>query len=162
MSLPLPLDSCCSMSLVSQSHADVICQKSPQWTYQRLKQPIPLAVVTSATQLKAIAVLQVPITWESGQSSIFSMLVVPNLAWPILFGQNHLCQTQAVTDHANYHTGFNHHTLNFTVNCRNSSPFKAFPSSASIPNSGGSGPGVNITCLLTSTPELFAIKAELE
>ena len=32
VSLSLPLDSCCSVSLVSQSHADVICQKSPQLT----------------------------------------------------------------------------------------------------------------------------------
>ena len=80
VSLLLPLDSCCSVSLVSQSHADVICQKSPQLTYQRIEQPIPVAVATSANQLKAIAVLQVPITWENGQSPIFSMLVVSNLA----------------------------------------------------------------------------------
>ena len=94
------------MSVVSQSHEDVICQKSPQLTYQRLEQPIPVAVATSATQLKAIAVLQVPITWENGQNSNFSVLVVPNLAWPILFGQNHLSQTQTVTDHANYRVRF--------------------------------------------------------
>ena len=93
VSLPLPLNSCCSVSLVSQSHADVICQKSPQLTYQKLEQPISVAVVTSATQLNAVAVLQVRISWENGQSSIFSMLVVPNLAWPILFGQNNLSQT---------------------------------------------------------------------
>ena len=154
VSLPLPLDSCCSVSLVSQSHANVICQKSLQLTYQKLEQPIPVAVATSATQLKAIAVLQVPFTWEieNWQSSIFSMLVVPNRASPILFGQNHLCQTQAVTDHANYRVRFNHQALNFTVNFRNSCLFEAFPSLASIPNSSGSGPGVNITCLLTPTP----------
>ena len=80
------------------------------------------------------------------------MLVVPNLAWPILFGQNHLRQTQVVTNHANYRVRFNHQALNFTMNCRNSSPFEAFPFLASIPNSGGSVPGINITCLLTSTP----------
>ena len=80
------------------------------------------------------------------------MLVVPNLAWPILFGPNHLSQTQAVTDYANYRVRFSHQALTFTVNCRNSCPFEAFPSLASILNSGGSGPGVNITCLLTSTP----------
>ena len=77
------------MSLVSQSHADVICQKSPQRTYKKLEQPMPVAVTTSATQLKAIAILQVPVTWENGQSLNFSMLVVPNLAWFILSGQNH-------------------------------------------------------------------------
>ena len=71
VSLPLPLDSCRSMPLVNHSHADVICQNSPQLIYQKLEQPIPVAVATSATQLKATAVLQVPITWENGQSSIF-------------------------------------------------------------------------------------------
>ena len=59
------------MSLVSQSHADVICQKSPQLAYQRLEQIIPVAVATLAIQVKAIAVLQVLITWKSGQSSLF-------------------------------------------------------------------------------------------
>ena len=89
-----------------------------------------------------------------GKAQFFSMLLVPNLAWPILSGQNHLSQTQAVTDHANYRVRFNHQALNFTVNCRNSSPFEAFPSLASIP--GGSGQGVNVTYLLTSTPFLNA------
>ena len=93
--------------------------------------------------------LQVTITWENGQSSIFFNV---GGAWPILFGQNHLRQTQAVIDHANYCVTFNHQTLNFTVNCRNSSLFEAFPSLASIPNSGGPGTSVNSTCLLTSTP----------
>ena len=152
VSLPLPLDSSCSTSLISQSHADVICEKSPQLTYQKLEQPIPVAVATLATQLEAVAVLQVPITWENGQSSIFPMLVMPNLTWSISFGQNHLGQTQAVTDHANYHVRFNYQALNFTVNCRNSSLFEAFPSSADILNSGESASGANITCLLTSTP----------
>ena len=145
-------DSCCSVSLVSESHAQIICQNLLSWLTQSLEQPVPVAVATSATQLKAIPVLQVPITWENGQSSIFSVIVVPNLAWSILFGQNHLSQTQAVTDHTNYCVRFNHQELNFTVNCRNSCPFEAFPSLASIPNSGGSGPGVNVTCLLISTP----------
>ena len=81
---------------------------------------------------------------------------------PNLFGQSHLSQTQAVTDHANYRVRFNHQALNFTVNCRNSSPFEAFPSLASIPNSGGSGPGVNVTCLLTSTPLPNALKQRVQ
>ena len=141
------------------SHADINCQKSPQLTYQKLEQPIPVAVATSALQLNATALLQVPNTWENRQSSIFSMLVVPNLAWPILFIQNHLSQTQAVTDHANYCVRFNHQALNFTVN---SSPFEAFPSLASIPKSGGSVPGVNVTYLLTSTPLPDAPKQQVQ
>ena len=132
------------------------------WLTRGWSNPIPVAVATSAIQLQAIAVLQVPVTLENGQSSIFSILVVPNLAWPTLFGQNHLSQTEAVTDDANYRARFNHQALNFTVNCRNSSPFEAFPSLESIPNSGGSGPGVNVTCLLTSTPLSNAPKQRVQ
>ena len=61
------------------------------------------------------------------------MLVVRNLAWPIRFGQVHISPTQAVSDHANYRVRFDHQALNFTVSCRNSSLFEAFPSLASIP-----------------------------
>ena len=48
------------------------------------------------------------------------------------------------------------------MNCRNSGPFEAFPSLASIPNSGGLGPGVNVTCLLTSTPLSDAPKQRVQ
>ena len=71
VSLPLPLDSCCSVSLVSQSHADVICQKSPQLTYQRLEQPIPVAVATSATQLKALLYYRFQVPGRMGKAQFF-------------------------------------------------------------------------------------------
>ena len=33
--LPLPIDSCCSISLVSKAHADFICQKCPNLTFTK-------------------------------------------------------------------------------------------------------------------------------
>ena len=88
--LPLPLDSCCSLTLVSQAHADVICKIHPAMKFTKLSTPLPVSVANPQAQLQAIGTLQVPIIWDNGRPSIFSMLVVPNLAWPILFGQNHL------------------------------------------------------------------------
>ena len=100
VALPLPLDSCCSLSLVSKAHAHTIAQKHPQLTFTKLPSPLPVAVATPSSQLQATGAMQVPIVWENGCPSIFSMLVVPGLAWPILFGQNHLRKTQAYTNHA--------------------------------------------------------------
>ena len=35
VSLPLPLDSCCSLSLVSKAHADIVAQKHPHLTFTK-------------------------------------------------------------------------------------------------------------------------------
>ena len=77
--LPLPLDTCCSLSLVSKAHADIICQKYPHLQFTKLETPLPVAVATPNSQLKAIGILPVPIVWESGKPCTFSTLVVPQL-----------------------------------------------------------------------------------
>ena len=64
-----------------------------------------------------------------------SMLVVPGLAWPILFGQNHLRKTQAHTNHAALQVYFADPQLNFTVKCRDANPLDAFPSLRNQPSS---------------------------
>ena len=87
--LPLPLDSCCSVSLVSQNHAKTVVKFNPALHFTKLEQPIPVSVAGPNSSLSAVGVLHGPIVWESGQSALFTMLVVPNLTWPILFGQNH-------------------------------------------------------------------------
>ena len=78
--LPLPLDSCCSLSLVSQAHAEVISHTHPTMQFTKLATPLPVSVANPHAQLQDIGTLQVPIIWENGRASIFSMLVVPNLA----------------------------------------------------------------------------------
>ena len=141
VSMPLPIDSCCSISLVSQAHADFICQKCPNLTFTKLPNPIPVAVATPVSKLSAVGVLQVPITWENGRPSVFSMLVVPGLSWPILFGQNHLRMTQAHTDHAELTVHFRDPALGFTIKCRDSNPLQAFPSLSSPPAQTGQKQG---------------------
>ena len=42
--LPLPLDSCCSVSLVSRSHADLVASKCPKLKYQSLENPIAVSI----------------------------------------------------------------------------------------------------------------------
>ena len=154
VALPLPLDSCCSFSLVSKAHAEIIAQKHPQLTFPKLQSPLPVAVADPSSQLTAIDVMQVPIIWENGRPSIFSMFVVPGLAWPILFGQNHLCKTQAHTNHAALQVYFADPQLNFTVKCRDANPLDVFPSLRNQPSSSASqgSPSTHVTCLLTAMP----------
>ena len=162
VSLPLPIDSCCSISLVSQAHADFICQKCPNLTFTKLPNPIPVAVATPVSKLSTVGVLQVPIIWENGRPSVFSMLVVPGLSWLILFGQHHFRMTQAHTDHAELTVHFRDPALGFTIKCRDSNPLQAFPSLSSPPVQTGqkqesgeqpfSRPSVNVTRLLTAFP----------
>ena len=154
VALPLPLDSCCSLSLVSKAHAEIIAQKHPQLTFTKLQSPLPVAVANCSSQLTAIGVMQVPIIWENGRPSIFSMLVVPGLAWPILFGQNLLRKTQAHTNHAALQVYFADPQLNFTVKCRDANPLDAFPSLRNQPSSSASqgSPSTHVTCLLTAMP----------
>ena len=92
--------------------------------------------------------MQVFIAWENGKSVIVTMPVVPNLAWPILFGQNQLCQTNARIQCKDLKVNFADSALGFEVSCYDSTPLHSFPvlhSSKSPPYSSA-----NITCLLTS------------
>ena len=162
--LPLPIDSCCSLSLVSKAHADVIAQKHPHLTFTKLQSSLRVAVANPSLQLKAIGLMEVPIIWENGRPSIFSMLVVPGLAWPILFGQNHLSKTKADTDHSGLTVHFADPPMNFTVTCRDTNPLDAFAllrnqtsSSAPLGPSSSLSQGsstANVTCLLTAMPSL--------
>ena len=154
VAFPLPLDSCCSLSLVSKAYAELIAQKHPQLTFTKLQSPLPVAVANPSSQLTAIGVMQVLIIWENGRPSIFSMLVVPGLAWLILFGQNHLCRTQAHTNHAALQVYFADPQLNFTVKCCDANPLDAFPSLRNQPSSSVSqgSPSTHVTCLLTAMP----------
>ena len=128
--LHLPLDSCCSLSLVSKAHVEVICKTHPTMQFTKLSTPLPVSVANPHAQLKAIGTVQVPIIWENGRASIFSMLVVPHLAWPLLFGQNHLRMIQAHTNHAGLKVRFDHPSLKFTITCCDENRFVAFPSLA--------------------------------
>ena len=150
--LPLPLDSCCSLSMISKTHAELVSQKCLNLSYKKLATPLSVSVASPDSQLQAVRIMQIPITWENGICSTFSMLVVPGLIWPILFGQNHLRQTKAITDHDGLKVTFNNPSVKFTITCGDSNPLDSFPnflSQNSTPVSSGS---TNVACLLTAVP----------
>ena len=159
--LPLPLDSCCSVSLVSKVHADFIASKRPNLKYCPLEEPISVTAADPKSTLKAVATIEIPITWETKTETVFTMLVVPGLVWPMLFGENHLHATQALVDHYVPSITFRHPSMQFRVQCSLDNPLEGFTTS---PASNGtlsheSGPTVpkphvSITCLLTGAPPL--------
>ena len=122
VSLPLPLDTCCSVSLVSKTHADVVAKHSPHLKYTKLEQPLAVSVAGPSSALKAVGIMQIPIRWENGRSATFSMLVVPNLSWHILFGQNHLRLVDAHIQSRALKVYFQDPKLKFEVSCYDSDP----------------------------------------
>ena len=125
--IPLPIDSCRSISLVSKKHADLVSQNCPDLKFTKLATPLSVSVASAESTLQAVGMMQIPIVWENGHRSIFSMLVVPGLIWPNLFGQNHLKRTEAVTDHDELTVYFKHLPLGFQSKCVDSNPLVHFP-----------------------------------
>ena len=144
--LPLPIDSFCSVSLVSQAHADTVAKDCPHLQFKKFEQPFSISVANPSASLQAVGVMQVPIVW--GKWSTFSMLVVPNLAWPILFGNNHLIATEACMFPSQRRVFFNHSSMKFNVKCEPSNPLQAFPN-LGLP-SGSHASSAQLTCLLTA------------
>ena len=124
-----------------------------------LTNSIAVNVANPDTCLKATGIIQVPIKWGNGIETCFKMLVTPGLAWPILFGENHLKQTKSITDHDKLSVYFGHVDMKFTVSCRTKNPTMAFSSLKShvigpkIPSTTNTYNATsNITCLLTGSP----------
>ena len=150
VTLPLPLDSCCSVSLVSQKHADTLAKQHPNLRFTKLEHQLPVSVPGQNSNLRTIGTMQVPIISENGQPMIFTMLVVPNLTWPILFGQNHLRKTDACIHPKDLRVFFACSAMNFEISCYDSNPLNAF----SVPKSHNPSMSstANVTCLLTAMP----------
>ena len=155
----LPLDSCCSVSLVSKVHADFIASKRPDLKHCPLEEPVSVTAADPKSNLKAVATMEIPITWETKTETVFTMLVVPGLVWPMLFGKNHLRATQALVDHHVPSITFRHPSMQFRVQCSLDNPLEGFTnvSAANGSLSHESGPTVqkphvSITCLLTGAP----------
>lgn len=66
-------------------------------------------------KLSAPTTMDVPITWDNGRESIFTILVVLHLSWSILFGKNHLHATKSLVDHGQPSITFQHSRMQFTV-----------------------------------------------
>ena len=121
-------------------------------SYKKLATPLSVSVAGPDSQLKAVGGMQVPITWENGICSNFSMLIVPNLLSPILFGQNHLKQTEAITDHDGLRIHFNHPSMNFEIKCGDSNPIASFPHLSSQTSNSEPCSSAYVACLLTTVP----------
>ena len=150
VSLPLPLDSCCSASLVSQKHAETVGNLHPNLKFTRLEQHIPISVAGPYPILQAVGTMQVPIVWENGRKVTFTMLVVPQLSWPILFGYNHLRLTDARISSRELKVYFADRIMDFQISCYDSNPLQAFPTLRNPSSSPGSS--ANVTSLLTAMP----------
>ena len=157
--LPLLLDSCCSVSLVSKLHAAFVASKRPDLKYCTLEERISVTAADPKSNLQAVATMEIPITWETNTETVFTMLVVPGLVWPILFGENHLHTTQALVDLYVPAVTFRDPSMQFRVHCSLDNPLKGFTSdsapNASLSHQSGqtaSKPHVSVTCLLTGAP----------
>ena len=122
--LSLPLNSCCSVTLCSLSHAQHVQQLHPHLKITRLTKPVAINVANEDAVLQGIALQDVPINWGPGKSSVHTMLVVPKLAWHILFGNNHLEATDAIVKHKERIVSFNHPQMQFAIKCPREAPIR--------------------------------------
>ena len=73
----LPLDSCCSVTLCSLDHAQLIHSERPELNYKKLEKPFPVQMVDTSASLRAVVVQEVPIMWLPNKETIHVALVVP-------------------------------------------------------------------------------------
>ena len=107
----------CLPSLVCQAHADIVISKRLNLKFKKLTEPIPVSVADARSKLSAVVTIQVPIVWYRGKESIFTVLVVQQLSWHNLFGENHLHSTTAlyIVDHAVPCIEFRHQSMQLAI-----------------------------------------------
>ncbi|CAB4010120.1 retrovirus poly [Paramuricea clavata] len=93
--LSLPLDTCCSVSLCSLTHAEHVQQMHLDLKMTKLTKPVAINVANEDAVLQGIRERE----RGPGKSSVHTILVVPKLAWHVLFGNNHLEATNAIVKH---------------------------------------------------------------
>jgi len=71
--LPLPWDSCCSVSLVSKVYADFRASKQPNIKYCPLVEHISVTAADPNLNLKAVATMKILITWETKTETVFTI-----------------------------------------------------------------------------------------
>lgn len=135
-----------------------MASKQVHLKYQALDQPISVTAADSKSTLKTVATMEVPIKWETGNETVFTMLVVPGFVWRILFGENHLHATRALVDHHVPSVTFRYPSMQFLVQCSLENPLTGFESILGAPRSlqsegkaATAKSHASITCLLTVT-----------
>ena len=65
--IPLPIDSCCSISLVSKKHADLVSQNCPDLKiWYQTGNPLSVSVASAESKFQAVGMMQIPIVWQNG------------------------------------------------------------------------------------------------
>ena len=167
LSLPLPIDSCCSVSLVSGSHTDHLLASQPNLQFTPLSKKIPVSVANPNATLFATGTMQVPIPLENGTNCTFLMLSVHGLAWPLMLGENHQIATKALVDHYALTITFRHPAINTTIQCEQGNPLHAFPSlilpiTSTNSASSSSATATPVTRLLAGMPTPAQPKHRIE
>ena len=158
VAIPLHIDSCCSVRLVSEAHANHAMKQCPTLTSEHLSTTFPVTVASPDAQLKAIGTMQILIKFGPGTESLFVCLVVSHLCWPMLFRHNHFQSTHELVDLGNLQITFRHPRMKFLPQCRSDNPLSCYSSLASPApissqnvNPAGSATAT-VTCLLTGMP----------
>ena len=152
--LPLPIDSCCNVTLVSGAHTDHLLKTNSQLKYTPSADPIPVAVANPTAQLKAVGTMEVPITFANWTYNyIFYALGARFILADFV--------TNALVDHQALTITFRHPSLNATIKCHTRNPLHAFPHLAPANLSTGAttennatstASSARVTCFLTGLP----------
>ena len=65
--IPLPIDSCCSISLVGKKHADPVSQNCPDLKFTKLATALSISVAGAESKLQAVSMMQIPMVWGNGE-----------------------------------------------------------------------------------------------
>ena len=57
--IPLPIDSCCSISLVSKKDADLVSQNCSDLKFTKLATPLSISVASAESKLQAVGMMQI-------------------------------------------------------------------------------------------------------
>ena len=97
-------------------------EKHPSFSWVKLPSPIPIHVVNQEAGLQGVGMQDVRVEWGPGKHSVHTMLVVPKLSFPALFGNNHLESCDAVVSHKERIVHFRHPAMQFKVKCPSEPP----------------------------------------
>ena len=97
-------------------------EKHPSFPWVKLPSPIPIHVVNQEAGLQGVSMQDVHVEWGPGKHSVHTMLVVPKLSFPALFGNNHLESCDAVVSHKERIVHFRHPAMQFKVKCPSEPP----------------------------------------
>ena len=75
--IPLRIDSCCSISLVSKKHADLVSQNCPDLKFTKLATALSVSVAGAESKLQAVGMMQIPMVWENGGGRGDNTICIP-------------------------------------------------------------------------------------